>query len=272
MFELFKIGFLTVNVLDILDIAIVAFLIYKLYSLLKGTIASQIFLGLVIIIFLTFSSQAINLKAVSYLLKFVTDIWIIAFIILFQPEIRRLLVILGRNPLFRFSFKHDEETAQIITDAVFEMAQLQHGALIIIIKSSGIKGVTESGEQLNAKLNKNLLKSIFYPRSPLHDGATVIKNDIIEAVRCTMPLSLSTTFNGIPLGMRHRAGLGISEQADVISIIVSEETGSISIAENGKLTRGLSKDALRKKLAHSQNADGASYPKSIIRSIFKRNN
>lgn len=272
MFELFKIGFLSVNILDILDIAIVAYLIYKLYSLLKGTIASQIFLGLVIIVVLSFSSQVINLKAVSYLLKFVTDIWIIAFIILFQPEIRRLLVILGRNPLFRFSFKYDEETAQIITDAVFEMAQLQHGALIILIKSSGIKGITESGEQLNAKLTKNLLKSIFYPRSPLHDGATVVKNDIIEAVRCTMPLSLSTTFNGIPLGMRHRAGLGISEQADVIAVIVSEETGSISIAENGKLIRGLSKDALKKRLTRYQNDDEEKDHKNIIRSLFKKKN
>ncbi|MHC1737228.1 MAG: diadenylate cyclase CdaA [Ignavibacteriaceae bacterium] len=272
MFELFKIGFLSVNILDILDIAIVAYLIFKLYSLLKGTIASQIFLGLVIIVVLSFSSQAINLKAVSYLLKFVTDIWIIAFIILFQPEIRRLLVILGRNPLFHLSFKYDEETAQIITEAVFEMAQLQHGALIILIKSSGIKGITESGEQLNAKLTKNLLKSIFYPRSPLHDGATVIKNDIIEAVRCTMPLSLSTTFNGMPLGMRHRAGLGISEQADVIAIVVSEETGSISIAENGKLIRGLSKEALKKILTQYQSANGAKDHKNIFRSLFRKNN
>jgi len=272
MFELFNIGFLSVNILDILDIAIVAYLIYKLYSLLKGTIASQIFLGLVIIVVLSFSSQAINLKAVSYLLKFVTDIWIIAFIILFQPEIRRLLVILGRNPLFHFTFKYDEVTAKIITEAVFEMAQLQHGALIILIKSSGIKGITESGEQINAKLTKNLLKSIFYPRSPLHDGATVIKNDVIEAVRCTMPLSLSTTFNGIPLGMRHRAGLGISEQADVVAIIVSEETGSISIAENGKLIRGLSKDALKKILTQYQSTDREKDQKSIFRSFLRKNN
>ncbi|HOJ17642.1 MAG: TIGR00159 family protein [Ignavibacteriales bacterium] len=272
MFELFKIGFLSVNILDIVDIAIVAYIIYKLYMLLKGTIASQIFLGLVIVIFLSFSAQAINLKAVSYLLKFVTDIWIIAFIILFQPEIRRLLVILGRSPLFRFSLKQDTESAMIITDAVFEMAQLQHGALIIIIKSSGIKGITESGEQLNAKLSKNLLKSIFYPRSPLHDGAAVIKNDVIEAVRCTMPLSLTTTLNGIPLGMRHRAGLGISEQADVIAVIVSEETGSISIAENGKLTRGLSKESLKNKLTKLQGSDLQGSHTNIFKSIFRKSN
>jgi len=269
MFEIFRIGFLSVNLLDILDIAIVAYIIYKLYSLLRGTIASQIFIGLVFVIFLSFTSQAINLKAVNWMLRFVTDIWIIAFIILFQPEIRRLLVILGRNPFFTFNIKQGEESTQIIVDAVFEMAQLQHGALIILIKSSGIKGVAESGEILNAKLNKNLLKSIFYPRSPMHDGAAVIKNDIIEAVRCTMPLSLSTIYNGLPLGMRHRAGLGISEQADVLSIIVSEETGSISVAENGKLTRGLSKESLKKRISKNHETQQAGFKKIFSRIFVK---
>lgn len=250
MFELFKVGFLTVTFTDLIDICIVTFIIYKLYSLLKGTIAAQIFIGLIIILVISFISQAVNLRALSWLLKLITDIWVIAFLILFQPEIRRLLVIVARNPFFRMFVKSESsEPASIIADAAFELSQHQHGALMILIKSTGIRGYTETGEILNAKLSVGLVKSIFFPRSPLHDGAVIIKNGVVEAARCTLPLSLTTSINGETLGMRHRAGLGISEQADVLSVIVSEETGSISIAEGGQLTKGLSKDALRKRLA-----------------------
>ena len=249
MFELFKIGFLTVTFLDVVDILIVAFIVYKLYTILRGTIAAQIFIGLIIIFIFSFVAQAIQLKALNSLLKLITDIWVIAFIILFQPEIRRLLVILARNPVVKIFGKHElHESAEIIVDATFELSQRQYGALIIIIRETGIRSYVETGEILNAKLSKALLTSIFFPKSSLHDGAVIIKGNIVEAARCTLPLSASTQIGSESLGMRHRAGLGISEQADVISIIVSEETGSISVAENGILTSGLSKDSLRKKL------------------------
>ncbi len=252
MFDLFKIGFLNVSFTDVVDILLVTFIVYKLYTLLKGTIAAQIFVGLIIILVLSFVSQAANFKAVSWLLKLVTDIWVIAFVILFQPEIRRLLVMVAKNPVFRvFAKTEAPEVAGIITDASFELSQHQHGALIVLIKSSGIRGFAETGEILNARLTKSMLTAIFYPRSPLHDGAVIVKGNVIEAARCTLPLSATTTVNGEVLGMRHRAGLGISEQADVISVIVSEETGSISVAENGKLIKGLSKDALRMHLTKS---------------------
>jgi diadenylate cyclase len=250
MFDLFKIGFITVTFIDLLDIAIVSFIVYRLYMLLKGTIAAQIFIGLMIILVLSFVSQAINFRALSWLLKLITDIWVIAFLILFQPEIRRLLVMVARNPFFNIFIKHENtDAASIITDAAFELSQHQHGALIILIQSTGLRGYAETGEIINARLSKGLLTSIFFPRSPLHDGAVIVKNNIIEAARCTLPLSSTTTIDGEPLGMRHRAGIGISEQADVISVIVSEETGAISVAEDGKLTSGLSKDALRQRLA-----------------------
>lgn len=250
MFDLFRIGFVPITFLDIIDILVVSYIIYKVYNIIKGTIAAQIFIGLIIVLLLSISAQAANLKALGWLLKLISDTWVIAFIILFQPEIRRLLLIIGRNPFINRFIKSDEKTiAHIITDAAFEMSQLQHGALMVIVKSTGIKTFVESGELLNAKLNKNLIRSIFFPRAPLHDGAIIIKNDIIEAARCTLPLSILTSWDGQSLGMRHRAGLGITEQADVISIIVSEETGSISIAEEGKLKRGLSKEALREKLS-----------------------
>ena len=252
MWEIFKIGFLSVTLLDVLDIAIVSLIIYKLYTVIRGTIASQIFIGLVVVLILSFIAQAANFRALGWLLQLVTDIWVIAFIILFQPEIRRLLVLVGRNPIIRLFVKSDEKNiADIITDAAFELAQYQHGALMVIVKTTGIRGVVETGEIINAKMNKNLLRNLFFPRSPLHDGAVIIKNDIIEAARCTLPLSQTTEIDGIPLGMRHRAGLGITEQADVISVIVSEETGGIALAQEGKIVRGLSKEALRTKLAES---------------------
>ena len=249
MVDLFKIGFLTITLSDLIDIAIVTFLFYKLYTLLKGTIAAQIFIGLLIILLVSFISQSLNLRAVSWILKLITDIWVIAFVILFQPEIRRLLVILARSPLFKvFSKIETYESTDAIAEAAFELSQHQHGALIVIIKSSGIRGYSETGEILNARISAPLLTSIFYPRSPLHDGAVIINKDLIEAARCTLPLSQVTMVNGESLGMRHRAGLGISEQADVLCVIVSEETGGISVAENGELTIGLSKDALKKRL------------------------
>ena len=249
MFELFKIGFLTITFLDIIDILIVAFIIYQLYKILRGTIAAQIFIGLIIILIFSFAAQAIQLKALNWLLRLVTDIWVIAFVILFQPEIRRLLVLLARNPVMKIFGKHEmHESAEIIADAAFELSQRQYGALIVVIRETGIRSYIESGEILNAKISKSLLTSIFFPKSSLHDGAVIIKGSVVEAARCTLPLSATSQVNGENLGMRHRAGLGISEQADVISVIVSEETGSISVAESGILTTGLSKDSLRKKL------------------------
>ncbi len=265
MFDLFRIGFLNVTFVDIIDISIVSFIVYKLYTLLKGTIAAQIFIGLMLLLFLSFISKAANFVVLSWLLKLISDFWVIAFLILFQPEIRRLLVFVGRNPFVKIFVKSEApESASIITDAAFELSQHQHGALIIVVKSTGIRTFIETGEPLNAKLSAPLLRSIFYPRSPLHDGAVIVKNNIIEAARCTLPLSSSTIVDGESLGMRHRAGLGISEQADVISVIVSEETGGISVAENGKLTRGLSKDRLKAKLSSAFKTPAVKGLKGII--------
>jgi len=272
MFELFKIGFLSVTFLDLLDIFLVTFIFYKLYSVISGTIAAQIFYGLLIVLFLSFIAQAANFKAVGWLLKLISEVWVIAFIILFQPEIRRMLVLLGRSPIMKLFLKGDEsDVADIIADTAFELAQHQHGALMVIVKSVGIRGIAETGEAINSKVTKNLLRSIFFPRSPLHDGAVIIRNENIEAARCTLPLSTEIIKDGIPLGMRHRAGLGISEQADVISVIVSEETGSISVAENGVLTRGLSKDALKNRLLKIYRRPIENNWKELIGNLFRKN-
>jgi len=249
MVELFKIGFISVTLLDVLDIAIVSFIVYKLYNMIRGTIAAQILLGLVILLLMSFLAQAADLRALSWLLELVRDTWVIAFIVVFQPELRRLLMALGKSPFFSmFKKSNIDSVADILADASFTMAQHQHGALMVLERKTGLANIIEKGTPIGAKVNKDLIRAIFFPRAALHDGAVIIRDNIIEAARCTLPLSAKTTYDGQSLGMRHRAGLGISEQADVISIIVSEETGGISVAEDGKLTRGLSKDSLRNYL------------------------
>lgn len=247
--ELFHIGFLTVSIIDILDIGLVSFIFYRLYLAMRGTIAIQIFVGLVIILACSFISQAFNFKAMSWILRTLSDIWVIAFIVLFQPELRRLLVLVSRSPIIRLFVKLNvDESIDEVVGAVTELSKKKFGALIVFVRATGIRLHAETGTRMEALVSRTLLLSIFNPRAPLHDGAVIIKDRQIEAARCTLPLSNITAWEGQLLGTRHRAGLGISEQADVVVVIVSEETGAVSIAENGTLYRGLTPAVLRREL------------------------
>ena len=247
--ELFRIGFLSFGVADLVDILLVSFIFYRLYLVMRGTIAAQIFVGLVLIIAFSFIAQAASLKAMGWLLRTLTDIWVIAFIVLFQPELRRLLVLIGRNPVIRLFLKMDvEDSIDEVVGAVSELSRKKFGALIVFVRTTGMRTHVESGTRMEALVSRSLILSVFNPRSPLHDGAIVIKDRVIEAARCTLPLSTLTSWEGQLLGTRHRAGLGISEQADVVVVMVSEESGAVSIAEDGTLTRGLTPSVLRKEL------------------------
>lgn len=247
--ELFKIGFLSVGLADVVDIALVSVIFYRLYLAMRGTIAAQIFVGLVLILAFSFVAQAANLKAMGWILRTLTDIWVIAFIVLFQPELRRLFVLVGRNPVVRIFLKMNvDESIDDVVGAVTELSKKKQGALIVFVRATGIRIHTETGTKLEALVSRSLLLSIFNPKSPLHDGAVVVKDRLIEAARCTLPLSNLTAWEGQLLGTRHRAGLGISEQADAVVVIVSEETGTVSIAENGSLSRGLTPAVLRREL------------------------
>jgi len=247
--ELFKIGFLTVTIVDIFDILLVSFIFYRLYLVIRGTVAAQIFVGLLLILAFSFVAEATNLKAMNWILRTLTDIWVIAFIILFQPELRRLLVLLGRTRIIRSFFKIDvEESIEEIISAASELARKHHGMLVVIVRSTTLRTFVDTGTPLQARISKALLVSIFNPRSPLHDGAVIVHDRIIEAARVTLPLSQTSNIGDTVLGMRHRAALGISEQADVVAIMVSEETGKISIADNGILVRGLTIQELRHEL------------------------
>lgn len=248
-FELFKIGFVSFTVIDLLDIALVSFIAYRLYFLMRGTIAAQAFVGLVLILAFSFLAQALNLLAMSWILQELRSIWVIAFIILFHPELRRLLVLVGRNPVIRYFIKTDlDESINEVVAAVTELSKKKQGALIVFARFTDIKPNVDMGTKMEALVSRSLLLSIFNPRSPLHDGAVVIKDKLIEAARCILPLSNTAEWEGYSLGTRHRAGLGISEQADVVVVIVSEESGIISIAEEGVLRRGLTPAVLRREL------------------------
>jgi diadenylate cyclase len=264
--ELFKIGFLTVTFVDVVDVVLISFLFYQLYNIMKGTIAAQIFIGLLLIIAFSFVAQAINLKAMGWLLRTLTDIWVIAFIVLFQPELRRLLLIVGRNRVVRMFIRIDVgESLEEVVGAAAELSKKRHGMLTVIIRATAVRMFIETGQPIQAIVSKPLLLSIFNPRSPLHDGAIIIKDRVIEAARCTLPLSSITRIGDVSLGMRHRAALGVSEQADVVVVVVSEETGTISIAENGVLTRGLSAQDLRRELRSRLSAE----PDRSLKSIWK---
>jgi diadenylate cyclase len=270
MFEIFKIGFISFTAVDVIDIAIVSLLTYQIYKLIRGTVAAQILLGLMALLLLSFIAQLTGMRTLTYILKLITDVWVIAFVVLFQPELRRFLMMLSKSRIIRFfssnKYELDLDIAEELTEAAFEMSQHQHGALIVLERSAEIKAIIDTGVILNAKLSKELLRNIFFPRSPLHDGAVIVKNNLIKAARCTLPLSNKSEVDGISLGMRHKAGLGISEQSDVISLIVSEETGGISLAEDGKLTRGLSKESLKAMLNEKLNLK----PQTNARSIFEQ--
>lgn len=264
--ELFKIGFITVNLVDILDIIIVSYIFYKVYKIMRGTVAYQILFALVLIAVFSFLAQVLNLQSTGWLLSRVTDIWVIAFIIIFQPEIRRLLLVIGQTRFARLFLRINvSESVTEVTDACREFQKRNWGALIVITRTSGIRNYIETGELLQARINKELLISIFNPKSPLHDGAAVIFNNNIEAARCLLPLSESLVFKNLKLGTRHRAGLGISEVSDAIAIIVSEERGTITIAEDGKLYECENINELEEKL---KEAMGSASVTKTVKSIF----
>ena len=264
--ELFKIGFLDVTLIDLIDVSLVSFIFYKLYMVMRGTVAAQIFVGLVLILAFSFIAQAINFKAMNWILRTLTDIWVIAFIVLFQPELRRLLVLVGRNRIVRMFLKLNvEESIEEIAGAAAELARKHHGMLVVIVRATGLRTMVDTGQQLQARISKPLLVSIFNPRSPLHDGAVIVRDRVVEAARVTLPLSQTATIGETVLGMRHRAALGISEQADVIAVVVSEEVGTISVADNGVLIRGLTTQQLR----HELRSRLSSPPDKSVKSIWK---
>lgn len=234
-----------------LDILVVAYIFFKGYMLIKETRAEQLLKGIVLIFVLIPISQLLNLTVLNWILNKTITIGVLTIVIIFQPEIRRALEHLGRTA---FTDKHifeDEETIEIviseIVNAVENLAKSRTGALIVIEQKTGIGEIIKTGTTIDAVISTALLENIFVVNTPLHDGATVIRNGRIIAAGCFLPLTNNDKISK-KLGTRHRAAIGITETSDALTIIVSEETGTISLAVNGRLVRNYDRDKLKKIL------------------------
>jgi diadenylate cyclase len=234
--------------IDILDIIIVAFLFYRIYLLIKGTRALQMFIGLFLLIIVSFIAKWLELDALNWILSSLKTVWVVAFVILFQPELRRALTQLGQNRIIGMFLKVEgSSTVSEIVKACHQLSQKGLGALIVIERDVGLRNYIETGTPLDARVTGELLVTIFTPPGPLHDGAVIIEKNRVVAAGCILPLSQNPRLSR-SLGTRHRAGLGLSEETDAIVIIVSEETKMISLAIGGILKRKLDINALRNDL------------------------
>ena len=232
----FKVGFLTITIIDIIDIVLVTWIFFKVYQYFKETRAGQMLIGLIILLISSFIFNSLDLVAMSWLLNQFQTVWVVAFVILFQPEIRRLLIYVGQTRFFQTIFRMGtSRSLESIVEASLNMSEKRWGALIVIQRETGLRSYKEAGIQLKAEVSTPLLLSIFNPNSSMHDGAVILQNTLIEAAGCILPLTESQMVSP-EMGTRHRAALGITEESDALVVVISEERGTISIAENGRFT------------------------------------
>ncbi len=256
-------GFIDVTVVDIIDILLVAFILFQLYRLVRGSLAFTIFIGLLVIYVLSLIAEAVKLTLMSEILGAFINVGVIAVLIVFQPEIRRFLLYVGRSSDIRkinfwraLSLKkirtgeYNQREVNQLSEAILHLSANKTGALIVIPQTSNLGFYQHTGITINAVISSDMIQSIFFKNSPLHDGALIIANHKIASAKCVLPLSDNPD---IPpqLGLRHRSGVGISEQSDATCIIVSEENGEISYAREGKLYQQIQPDELRKLIARS---------------------
>ena len=236
---------------DVIDIVIVAFLVYQVLRFIRETRAEQLAKGVLVFFIVTLGSLVFDLYTLHWILSNVMTVGLIAIVVLFQPEIRRALERMGRSKFTTvFSQVDKDEAKRIIGEfcrAIESMSDSKTGALIVIERETQLNEIVETGTVIDAKVSEQLIGNIFYEGSPLHDGAMIVRGNRLRAAGCVLPLTQNKELNKA-LGTRHRAGIGITENSDALSIIVSEETGVISMAEQGKLTRFLDAKAIEKTL------------------------
>lgn len=240
-----------VAVTDILDILIVAFVIYKILEFIRESRAEQLVKGILFIIFAMLLSDAFHLYTLNWILNSAMTLGAFALVVIFQPELRNGLEHMGRGKWFKSLIKVDSRQAKLIVENIVNAVKIASenrvGELIVIEKAVPLSNISQTGIVLNADISEEIIGNIFYEGAPLHDGAMIIKNDKIYAAACVLPL---TENKNLPseLGTRHRAGIGISEVSDALVIIVSEETGYISVARDGKFTRNVGYKAVEREL------------------------
>ena len=257
MIFLFKIGFLEISWVDFIDIALVSVLLYQVYKLIRGSIAMNIFLGILALYLVYLIVRAAQMELLATILGQFMGVGVLAMIILFQPEIRKFLLVIGRGTEFRENiFKtisnwrheyHDDFDVSEIIEAAKSLKATRTGALIVFSRDSEMKFYAQTGDALDATVNKRLLLSIFNKNSPLHDGAVIIYKGRIKAARCVLPV---TENDNLPAhyGLRHRAAVGMSENTDTLVLAISEETGRLILARNGKYLRLIKLKHVEKKI------------------------
>lgn len=247
--------FISLRALDVIDILLVATLLYQLYRLIRGTAVMSIVGGVALLYILWLVVRTLNMELLSSILGQVLGVGVVALIVVFQPEIRKFLLLIGSrymkrnlrplNNLLRRRSKGQGTTVNVeaIAEACAHMAQTRTGALIVIARSSNLEEYIDTGDIIDARTSSRLLENLFFKNSPLHDGAVIIVGSRVHAARCVLPISENTD---LPphYGMRHKSGIGMTEATDALVVLVSEETGKISVADNGKIKYGLPPDRL----------------------------
>ncbi len=233
---------------DVLDILIVAFIIYKIIDLIKGTRAVQMVVGLGVLFVTSLLSQKLHLVTLHWILTSFLSSIILVIIVIFQNDIRKALMNMGQPPFFRrVYFFGEEREIEELSRGISSLAERKIGALIVLERNTGLRDFIEKGVRLDARLSGSLLVSIFHKESPIHDGAVIISEGKIAAAACFLPLSQDPTLEK-ELGTRHRAAIGFTEENDAVAIVVSEETGKISFAVGGKLSRKMDEKGIKKVL------------------------
>ncbi|WP_373512416.1 diadenylate cyclase CdaA [Persicitalea sp.] len=259
-----RIGFLTVNWTDLLDITLVAILLYQVYYLVKGSIASRVFLGCIFVYVFYLVVKGLRLELLTTILQYFMGVGAIALIVIFQQEIRRFLLMIGKstaftnNRLFNTLLGESKTTGQSeqlkkIADACRNIAADFNGAIVVIKKMDGLEKIIQTGEVLDAAISKHLIISIFNQYSALHEGATIIADGRIAAARCILPVADGVDVP-VSMGFRHRAALGISETTDAAVVVISEQTGRISLALEGKMNPNIPAEELETRLSEYLNA------------------
>lgn len=266
----------TMGIADIIDILIVAFLIYKLMGLIRKTSTSRLAKGIVLLLFVLWLSGWQHLTVVNFILRKTVELGLLALVILFQPELRRILEKMGSSKLSTLLGREPQvlSVESAITQTVLactEMGKAKIGALIVFERDNQLSDQMNTGTIIDADTTAELLRNIFYPKAPLHDGAVIIKDGRIAAGGCMLPLTNNANLSK-DLGMRHRAGIGMSEHSDAVVVIVSEETGSVSVAVDGMLKRHLSADTCEKLLRNELIPEESPKAGNYLTNMFKGKN
>jgi len=246
---IFQFDFIRFGLKDMLDVLIVSFIIYQVLKLMKGTRSAQIIVGLFLIFGVAFIAYWFQLEGLTWLFSNLATFGLIVLVIVFQPELRGVLAQLGQSRLLRrFVTLERKKSLEEVSRAALRLAELHYGGLMVIERRTGLRNFAESGKEMNSELSWEVLVTLFTPYTPLHDGAVIISGEYIVAAAASLPLTTNLRYRKL-YGMRHKAAIGVSEVSDAVVVVVSEETGKISIAYNGIFDSDIPKSEFREKLA-----------------------